>query len=63
MADDTRNTGAPDRDLVALGQEHEVRYWTERFGVGEARLQDAVAAVGHSADAVGRWLRSTASSR
>ena len=57
MADDPRNTGSPDRDRVALEQEHELRYWTERFGVSEQRLRDAVAQVGPSADAVGRALR------
>ena len=57
MADDTRNTGSPDRDRIALGEEHEVRYWTEALGVTKERLQQAVAAVGSSVDKVREHLR------
>ena len=58
MADDPKQTGAPDRDRVALGQDHELSYWSDRFGVSEERLRQAVIAVGHSAEAVGTWLSS-----
>ena len=38
MADNPKKTGEPDRSLVAIGQAHEVAYWTKRFGVSEAKL-------------------------
>lgn len=57
MADDPKNTGAPDSNLIALEQDHEVRYWTGKFGVTEQQLRDAVGQVGHSAAAVEQALR------
>ena len=56
MSDNPSKTGEPDRSLVAIGQPHEVAYWTKRFGVSEARLKAAVAAVGNSVSAIERWL-------
>jgi hypothetical protein len=55
--DDRDNTGSPDRDLISLEQDHEIRYWTEKFNVTEALLRRAVAQVGHSAAAVERFVR------
>lgn len=57
MSDDTQQRGPQDRARISLEQAHELRYWSERFGVGEQRLREAVAAVGVSADAVERYLR------
>ena len=57
MADDLTNRGPQDRSRVAMGEEHEVRYWTERFGVSREKLQEAVDAVGNSAEAVEQRLR------
>jgi hypothetical protein len=56
MSDDTNNRGPQDRSRVAIGQDHEVRYWSEKFGVSERQLQDAVDAVGESAEAVENYL-------
>ncbi|WP_315136293.1 DUF3606 domain-containing protein [Achromobacter marplatensis] len=42
----------PRRARINLNEAHEVRYWTQRFGVSEAQLREAVKAVGVSADAV-----------
>jgi hypothetical protein len=42
-------SGANDRKLISLDEEHEVRYWTKTLGVSEQRLRDAVKRVGHSA--------------
>lgn len=56
--DDPKNVGEPDRSLIAMGQEHEVRYWTDALGASRERLQLAVDAVGNSADKVREWLRS-----
>jgi hypothetical protein len=58
MSDDTLQRGPADRARVGLEQEHELRYWTQRFEVSEQRLREAVAAVGVSAEAVERHLRS-----
>jgi hypothetical protein len=57
MSDDTTLRSPQDRTRVAMGQEHEVRYWTQRFGVSREDLQRAVDAVGNSADAIERHLK------
>jgi hypothetical protein len=46
-----------DRKLISLSQEHEVRYWTQAFGVSTKELIDAVQAVGHSAEKVRDYLK------
>lgn len=56
MSDDLKNRGEPDRSRVALGEGHEVRYWTKRFGVDEGKLKAAVEAVGNSVQNVEAWL-------
>jgi len=56
MSDDTSLRSAQDRSRIALGQEHEVRYWTEKWGISRDELADAVNAVGNSAAAVARHL-------
>jgi hypothetical protein len=43
-----------------MDREHEVRYWTETFGVSRERLKEAVGNVGDSADKVREYLRSPA---
>ena len=52
MSDDTSLRSPQDRTRVAMGQEHEVRYWTERFGVPREELQSAVDEVGNSVAAI-----------
>ena len=52
MADDKSNTGAPDRDLINMEQDYEVRHWAETLGVDESALRDAVKAVGNSVSRV-----------
>jgi hypothetical protein len=56
MSDDHKNRGEPDRSRISLHEDHEVRYWTERFGVTKEQLAVAVAKVGNSADAVRQAL-------
>ena len=56
MPDNPNDRGAQDRSRIAMDQEYEVRYWTEKFGVDRQRLQQAVDAVGNSADAVEQYL-------
>lgn len=57
MGDDTSKRGNQDRSRIAMGEEHEVRYWTKELGVSEQELQKAVKAVGNSADKVREHLR------
>jgi hypothetical protein len=52
MADDMNNRGPQDRARISLGEEHEVRYWTQALGVTREQLAAAVQAVGSSADRV-----------
>jgi hypothetical protein len=52
MSDNLNNRGAQDRSRIALGQPHEVRYWTETLGVSEDELRKVVEEVGNSAEAV-----------
>jgi hypothetical protein len=58
MADDTSNRGAADRKRISLTEDYELRYWTEKLGISEARLREVVAEVGHMAEDVRRALRS-----
>lgn len=56
MADDKTLHEPQDSSRVAIGEDYEVRYWTEKFAVSRERLQEAVDAVGNSADAVRAYL-------
>jgi hypothetical protein len=58
MPDDKTKRGGRDRDLIALKEDYEVRYWTQALGVTKSELIEAVRAVGHSAVAVRRYLAS-----
>lgn len=57
MADDQTRRSPQDAARININEDYEVRYWTERFGVGEQRLRDAVEKVGVGAEAVERELR------
>ncbi|MEJ7599764.1 MAG: DUF3606 domain-containing protein [Kofleriaceae bacterium] len=48
--------GGGDRSRIALGEEHEVRYWTKELGVSQQELEEAVKIVGNSADKVREHL-------
>jgi hypothetical protein len=56
MPDDPSKRGSADRSRIALGEEHEVRYWTEKLGVSREELERAVKAVGNSPDRVREHL-------
>lgn len=47
---------AADRNLIALSQPHEVRYWSKKFKITPAKLKAAVAAAGHSSKNVAAYL-------
>lgn len=57
MADNLQDRGAQDRARVNVNEPHEVRYWTEKFGVSEEDLIQAVTVVGVSAAEVERYLK------
>jgi hypothetical protein len=57
MADDKTLRGPQDASRIALDEDYEMRYWTDKFGVSTDELHSAVAAVGNSADAVERHLK------
>ena len=57
MADDKTLRSPQDRSRIALGEDYEVRYWTDKFGVSLERLKEAVKAVGNSASAVEQYLK------
>jgi len=56
MSDDLNNRGPRDASRINLQEEHEVRYWTKKFGVTREQLEAAVRTAGRSADAVRREL-------
>jgi hypothetical protein len=57
MADDLKNRGGRDRKRIDVGQEHELRDWSEKFGVTKEKLKEAVQAVGDDASKVEQHLR------
>lgn len=57
MSDDKNERAPQDSSRVAMGEDYEVRYWTDKFGVSRDRLQEAVNAVGNGADAVEAYLK------
>ncbi|WP_375414774.1 DUF3606 domain-containing protein [uncultured Bradyrhizobium sp.] len=56
MNDDLLNKGQRDRSHIAMGQPHEVQYWTEHLRVTTDELQRAVDKVGNFAAAVRKEL-------
>lgn len=56
MADDLKNRGAQDRSRVNVHEDHEVRYWTKKWGVTREQLVEAVQKAGVSSEAVARQL-------
>jgi hypothetical protein len=58
MPGNTADRGPQDRSRISLGQEHEVRYWSQRFGIDEEQLRNAVEDVGNSVQDVEQYLAS-----
>jgi hypothetical protein len=56
MPDDLNTRGGRDRERINVNQEHELRYWAEKFGVSHEQIKTAVAAVGDSAEKVREYL-------
>lgn len=56
MADDLRKRGPEDRIRVNVNEDHEVRYWCDKFACTEQDLRAAVEEVGVMATDVQRHL-------
>ncbi len=56
MPDDLTKKAQPDRSKIAMGEEHEVKYWTKHLRVSREKLQEAIDKVGNSAAAVKKQL-------
>jgi hypothetical protein len=56
MSDDKTNRGPRDRNRVNTSEDYEVRYWCQAFGCTEAKLKEAVRAVGPMVDDVRNYL-------
>lgn len=57
MADDLSNRGPQDRSRVNVNEPHEIAWWTQKFGVSEQALRDAVKKAGVSAKDVEKLLK------
>jgi hypothetical protein len=57
MADNLTQRGMQDRMRIAVDQDHELRYWSEKFGVTVERLKEAIKAAGPQAADVERYLK------
>jgi hypothetical protein len=57
MSDDNSKRGSADRSRIALGEEHEVRYWIRELGVTRDELEQAVKSVGNNAQKIREHLR------
>lgn len=57
MADNKTLRGPQDSSRIAMGEDYEVEYWTDKFGVSREALQKAVDVVGNSASAVEAHLK------
>jgi hypothetical protein len=58
MSDDMNKRGPQDRSRIALGEEHEVKYWTKELGVSREELEQAVKSVGNAVDKIREHLKS-----
>ena len=57
MADDLKNRGPQDRARINVNEDHEVRYWTEKYGCTPEQLRAAVKSVGVMAADVEKQLK------
>jgi hypothetical protein len=57
MSDDLSKNGMQDRTRINTGEDYELRYWSEKFGVSQDRLKSAVQKVGNSVSAVEKELK------
>ena len=57
MADDKTKTRPQDSSRINVNEPYELQYWTEKLGVSEQRLRDAVQSVGVSVEKVRHHLK------
>lgn len=57
MSDDTSLRGPQDASRISLGEDYEVRYWTQKWGITRDKLEEAVQQVGSSVSAVAIYLQ------
>jgi hypothetical protein len=57
MSDNKTFRTPQDSSRIAMGEDYEVRYWTEKFGTDRDTLQKAVDTVGNSSQAVENHLK------
>jgi hypothetical protein len=57
MADNLKRTDGRDDSKINLNQPHEVQHWTNKWGISEKTLKEAVATVGVQVAEVEKWLR------
>lgn len=57
MPDNKKKAGPADKSRVNVNQKHELRYWTEKFGISPGLLKRAVQEVGVMAKDVKSWLK------
>jgi hypothetical protein len=62
MADDPSKRRSQDRSRISTSEDHEVRYWSQKFGVSPEQLKAAVRKVGNSAKAVEKELKAVVAS-
>ena len=56
MVDSLLKRGRPDRRLINMQEDYEVKYWTKHLDVSREELQRAVDKVGNAAAAVRKEL-------
>jgi hypothetical protein len=56
MADSPTMTRPQDAQRVNVHQDHELRYWSDKFGVSAERLREAVKQVGPMVENVADFL-------
>ena len=60
MPDNLTQRGGSDRTRIHVNQDHELRYWAQRFGVTPEEVRNAVQAAGDRVDRVEAHLQSHA---
>ncbi len=56
MADDTSKRSPQDASKINVHESWEVEYWTKKFGITAAKLEEAVQAVGPGVKKVTEYL-------
>jgi hypothetical protein len=57
MPDNRNIAHGRDRKMIAMDEDYEVRYWSDKLGVSRDELQRAVDAVGSNAEKVEEYVR------